>query len=72
MRDLMIVVTDLMIPGPTEKKSLREVLEAADIKQVFPPGEVVAYSNYSSGSRCLHCRGSKWSRLPGICTGEYF
>ena len=42
-------VTDLMITGPTEKKSLRDVLEAADIKQVFPPGEVVAYSNYSSG-----------------------
>ena len=42
-------VTDVMIPGPTEKKSLREVLEAADIKQVFPPGEVLAYSNYSSG-----------------------
>ena len=42
-------VTDVMVPGPTEEKSLREVLEAADIKQVFPPGEVLAYSNYSSG-----------------------
>ena len=41
-------VTDVMIPGPTEQQSLREVLEAADIKQVFPPGEVLAYSNYSS------------------------
>nr|WP_172372423.1 serine hydrolase domain-containing protein [Sporosarcina jiandibaonis] len=41
--------TDLMIHGPTKKKSLREVLEEADIKQVFRPGEVVAYSNYGSG-----------------------
>ncbi|WP_100407740.1 serine hydrolase domain-containing protein [Bacillus solitudinis] len=41
--------TDLMIHSPTKKNSLREVLEAADIKQVFPPGDVVAYSNYGSG-----------------------
>ncbi|QUW23001.1 serine hydrolase [Sporosarcina sp. Marseille-Q4063] len=41
--------TDLMIYGPTEKKSLREVLEEADIQQIFPPGDVVAYSNYGSG-----------------------
>ena len=41
--------TDLMIHGPTKKKSLREVLEEADIKQIFPPGDVVAYSNYGSG-----------------------
>jgi CubicO group peptidase (beta-lactamase class C family) len=41
--------TDLMIHRPTLKKSLREVLEEADIQQVFPPGDVVAYSNYGSG-----------------------
>ena len=41
--------TDLMIHRPTEKKSLREVLEEADIKQIFPPDDVVAYSNYGSG-----------------------
>ena len=41
--------TDLMIHGPTKKNSLREVLEEADIKQIFPPGDVVAYSNYGSG-----------------------
>ena len=41
--------TDLMIHRSNKKKSLREVLEEADIKQVFPPGDVVAYSNYGSG-----------------------
>lgn len=41
--------TDLMVYRPTEQKTLREVLEEADIKQVFPPGDVVAYSNYGSG-----------------------
>ncbi|WP_078380712.1 serine hydrolase domain-containing protein [Sutcliffiella halmapala] len=41
--------TDLMIHRPTKKSSLREVLEEADIKQIFPPGDVVAYSNYGSG-----------------------
>lgn len=41
--------TDLMIHRSTKKSSLREVLEEADIKQIFPPDEVVAYSNYSSG-----------------------
>ena len=41
--------TDLMIHRPSKKKSLREVLEEADIKQVFPPGDVVSYSNYGSG-----------------------
>ena len=40
--------TDLMIHNPTEKSSLREVLEAADIKQVFPPGQIVSYSNYGA------------------------
>ncbi|WEG15112.1 serine hydrolase [Alkalihalophilus pseudofirmus] len=41
--------TDLMIHHPPEKHTLKEVLENADIKQVFPPGDVVAYSNYGSG-----------------------
>ncbi|MBS4207220.1 serine hydrolase domain-containing protein [Bacillus sp. FJAT-50079] len=41
--------TDLMIHRPTKKNSLREVLEEADIKQIFRPGDVVAYSNYGSG-----------------------
>ena len=41
--------TDLMIHQPTKKYALREVLEEADIKQIFPPGEIVAYSNYGSG-----------------------
>lgn len=41
--------TDLMIHNPPEKHTLKEVLENADIKQVYPPGEVVAYSNYGSG-----------------------
>lgn len=41
--------TDLMIYRPSKQKSLKEVLEEADIKQVFPPGDVVAYSNYGSG-----------------------
>lgn len=40
--------TDLMIHHPTKKSSLREVLEAADIKQVFPPGQIVSYSNYGA------------------------
>ena len=42
--------TDLMIHRPTKKNSLREVLEEADIKQIFPPDDVVAYSNYGSAS----------------------
>ncbi|MDV2685654.1 serine hydrolase domain-containing protein [Alkalihalophilus lindianensis] len=41
--------TDLMIHRSTEKYILREVLEEADIKQRFPPGDIVAYSNYGSG-----------------------
>lgn len=41
--------TDLMVLNPPEVKSLREVLEAADVRQVFPPGQVVAYSNYGAG-----------------------
>lgn len=40
--------TDLMIHRPAKKPSLREVLESADIKQVFPPGQFVAYSNYGA------------------------
>nr|WP_245350021.1 serine hydrolase domain-containing protein [Cytobacillus eiseniae] len=40
--------TDLMIYHPTKIPSLREALEAADIKQVFPPGQFVAYSNYGA------------------------
>lgn len=40
--------TDLMIQRPAQKKTLREVLEAANIKQVFSPGDLVAYSNYGS------------------------
>lgn len=41
--------TDLMIHRPIKKKALRDVLEEADIKQIYPPGNVVAYSNYGSG-----------------------
>ncbi|WP_368505156.1 serine hydrolase domain-containing protein [Alkalihalophilus sp. As8PL] len=41
--------TDLMIHRPTEKYILREVLEEAAITQRFPPGDIVAYSNYGSG-----------------------
>ncbi|WP_376869353.1 serine hydrolase domain-containing protein [Bhargavaea changchunensis] len=41
--------TDLMVLKPAEIASLKEVLEAADVRQVFPPGEVVAYSNYGAG-----------------------
>ncbi|MFC0230262.1 serine hydrolase domain-containing protein [Bhargavaea ullalensis] len=41
--------TDLMVLDPPEKASLREVLEAADVRQVFPPGQIVAYSNYGTG-----------------------
>lgn len=41
--------TDVMIYRPTKKSSLREVLEEADIKQIYPPDAVVAYSNYGSG-----------------------
>ncbi|WP_234982396.1 serine hydrolase domain-containing protein [Edaphobacillus lindanitolerans] len=41
--------TDLMVLEPSEKASLREVLEAADVRQVFPPGQVTAYSNYGAG-----------------------
>lgn len=41
--------TDLMVQSPAQKKTLRTVLEAADIKQVFSPGDLVAYSNYGSG-----------------------
>src|SRR5690625_3653677 len=40
--------TDLMIHRPTLKISLREVLEEANIKQTFSPGDVVAYSNYGA------------------------
>lgn len=41
--------TDLMLLPPTPNAALREVLENADIKQVFAPGDVVAYSNYGAG-----------------------
>lgn len=41
--------TDLMILRPHKQRTLREVLEEGDIQQVFPPGEIVAYSNYGSG-----------------------
>ncbi|WP_228551160.1 serine hydrolase domain-containing protein [Sporosarcina cascadiensis] len=40
--------TDLMIHRPAQKNSLREVLVSADVRQIFSPGEVVAYSNYGS------------------------
>lgn len=40
--------TDLMILNPTGKMSLREVLEGADVQQVYTPGQVVAYSNYGA------------------------
>lgn len=40
--------TDLFVPVSTSLPSLKEVLEEADITQVFPPGEIVAYSNYGA------------------------
>lgn len=40
--------TDLMLHNPTHIKSLKNVLESTNIKQVFPPGEMVAYSNYGA------------------------
>lgn len=41
--------TDLMVHQPNKIDSLQTVLEKANVKQVFPPGEIVAYSNYGSG-----------------------
>ncbi|KZE36525.1 methicillin resistance protein FmtA [Bhargavaea cecembensis] len=41
--------TDLVILNPTGKTSLRDALEAADVQHVYPPGQVVAYSNYGAG-----------------------
>ena len=40
--------TDLMIHNPNKIPNLRQALEQANIVQVFPPGEIVAYSNYGS------------------------
>src|SRR5699024_5723684 len=40
--------TDLMVLNPVKMPTLRQALEQADIKQVFRPGDVVAYSNYGS------------------------
>lgn len=40
--------TDLMLNESAEIVSLRQALEQADVKQVFRPGEVVAYSNFGS------------------------
>ena len=64
--------TDLMIHGPTKKKSLREVLEEADIKQIFPPGDVVAYSNYGSGLAAYIVEEVSGLDYQRICTEEYF
>ncbi|EMR05374.1 Penicillin-binding protein E [Bhargavaea cecembensis DSE10] len=41
--------TDLVILNPAGKTSLRDALEAADVRQVYTPGQVVAYSNYGAG-----------------------
>lgn len=40
--------TDLMLHNPKHIKSLKDALESTTIKQVFPPGEIVAYSNYGA------------------------
>ena len=40
--------TDLMLYEPSELPSLKEALENTDVKQVFRPGDVVAYSNYGA------------------------
>jgi len=40
--------TDLMLHEPSELPSLKEALENTDVKQVFRPGDVVAYSNYGA------------------------
>ena len=40
--------TDIMLHNPSEMPSLKEALENTDVKQVFRPGDVVAYSNYGA------------------------
>lgn len=40
--------TDLMIYNPSEMPSLKEALDNTDVKQVYRPGDVVAYSNYGA------------------------
>jgi len=40
--------TDLMLHEPSDLPSLKEALENTDVKQVFRPGDVVAYSNYGA------------------------
>lgn len=40
--------TDLFVNESSNPASLREVLEQTTIRQVFPPGEIVAYSNYGA------------------------
>lgn len=40
--------TDLVLYNPSEMPSLRETLNNTDVKQVFPPGEIMAYSNYGA------------------------
>lgn len=40
--------TDLMVPYNTDRISLRQALDTANIKQVFQPGQIVSYSNYGS------------------------
>ncbi len=58
--------TDLMLPRPTLKPSLKEALEEADIKHVFPPGDIVAYSNYGSGLAAYIVE-----EVSGLDYGEY-
>lgn len=58
--------TDLMIHNPTKKHSLREALDIADIKQVFPPGQIASYSNYGAGLAAYIVE-----EVSGLDYGEY-
>ncbi|MFD1926739.1 serine hydrolase domain-containing protein [Sporosarcina siberiensis] len=40
--------TDLVLYNPSEMLSLKETLNNTDVKQVFRPGEIMAYSNYGA------------------------
>lgn len=41
-------LTDMFYKNPKDMKSLKETLEVFEPKQIYKPGEVVAYSNYGA------------------------
>ncbi|MCU9614912.1 beta-lactamase family protein [Caldibacillus lycopersici] len=41
-------IFDLLISSPNQMTTLEETLKLSEPKQVYPPGEVVAYSNYTT------------------------